>query len=57
MGLFLCHFYLPYVNLIPSGIFRFPDKEDERVLRLRLIIKNNVRCVEALAFKERLTEL
>ena len=38
----LCHFYLPYINLVPSGIFRFSNKEDKQILRLRLIITDNV---------------
>ena len=34
--LFRCRFYLPYINLIPSGIFGFSNEEDEQILRLRL---------------------
>ena len=56
-GYFLCHFYLPYINLIPNGIFRFSNEEDEHILRLRLIKKNNVRYVATLTYIESFTEL
>ena len=34
--------YLPYNNLIPSVIFCFSNKEDEQILHLRVIMKNDV---------------
>ena len=32
-------FYLPFVNLIPSAIFKFSNEEDKQILRLRLIME------------------
>ena len=52
---FLCHFYV--INLIPSVIFHFSNEEDEQILRLRVVIKNNVKYVEALTCTECLTDL
>ena len=52
---FLCHFYV--INLIPSVIFHFSNEEDEQILRLRVVIKNNVKYVEALTWTECLTDL
>ena len=53
---FVC-FYLSYINHITSCIFRFSNEEEKQILRLRLIMKNNVRYVEALKCIERLKEL
>ena len=46
-----------YISLTPSGIFYFSNEEDEQILWLRLIMKNNVACVIAFTSIERLTEL
>ena len=56
------NFYVPYlfifyINVISSVIFRFSNKEDEQILRLRLTIKINVRFMATLTCRERLTEL
>ena len=37
--LLLMSFYLPFVNLIPSAIFKFSNEEDKQILRLRLIME------------------
>ena len=53
----LCHFHLPYIDLICSGIFRFSNKEDGQILFLCLIMKNSVRYVVPLTCIKRLTQL
>ena len=37
--LLLISFYLPFVNLIPSAIFKFSNEEDKQILRRRLIME------------------
>ena len=54
---FLCHFYLPDINLIFSSIFRFSNEEGKQILRRRLIMKNNVRCMAALTCIESLARI
>lgn len=52
------NFYVPfYINVISSVIFRFSNKEDEQILRLRLTIKISVRFMATFTCRERLTEL
>ena len=50
-------YYLPYIKFLPSVIFRFSNEEDGKILRLRLVMKNNVRYEAAHTNTERLMKL